>query len=225
MKCILVIVLLLPSFLWAQENVRKKNSIQIIKGTGVGHHILETSQQVDPTVSMNWIESSKPGLNYRFGLDYQRQIIGGLSMKIGSRFSMWSINDISINTNCYFNCCWWGCNYYMEAQKLEQYYIEMPIALQYKFGKNKLQFYIEVGANPMFNIMRDDSETDQDRFSVAVHVGAGLSYQFSNNWSLFGQLSSRIQTKELFIQNIRHGSLNYGYLYEVGLELGVECAF
>lgn len=213
MKYILVVALLLPSFLWAQEKVKNKNSIQIIKGMGMGHHFFGESPEVDQTFYyLGNLESSKPGLNYRFGIDYQRQIIGGLSVKVGNRFSMWSINDIVIEPIG----CWVG---YLpqEPKKLRNFYIEMPFALQYKFGKDKLQFYVEVGANPMFRILNDDNNVEP--FSLAMQVGTGLSYQISSNCSIFGQLSSRVQTNETFLD------VNYGHLYDIGIELGVGFDF
>jgi hypothetical protein len=232
MKCILFIALLLPSFLWAQENNKKKNSIQIIKGIGIGHQILENSPWISSETCMDWTESSKAGLNYRFGIDYQRQIIGGLSVKIGGRFSMWSLNDVTTVTNCYI-CCTGGCGFGLEEEKLRQYYVEMPLALQYKFGKKKLQFYVEIGVNPMLDITNNDYSTDnddsrnKDPFYVALQVGTGLSYQLSNNCSLFGQVSSRVQTKKLEVLNSNYGYWNtsYGHLYEIGLELGVGFSF
>lgn len=205
MKYILFIALFLPSFLWAQEKDQKKNSIQIIKGIGIGYHFCVNSPECAYRV-----ESSKPGVNYRFGIDYQRQIIGGLSVKLGSRLSMWNVNDVSVMTSC-----WGGWNYQI-VDELRHFYIEMPFALQYKFGKGKLQFYVEAGSNPMFRIVKSDYQGDLFQFSVAVQVGAGLSYQLSDNCSIFGQLSSRVQTNELDF---------FGDLYEVGLELGVGFAF
>lgn len=205
MKYILFIALFLPSFLWAQEKDQKKNSIQIIKGIGIGYHFCVNLPECAYS-----IESSKPGMNYRFGIDYQRQIIGGLSMKLGSRLSMWSINNVSMTPGC-----WVGWNYPI-VDELRHFYVEIPFALQYKFGKGKLQFYVEAGSNPMFRILESDYQGDLFQFSVAVQVGAGLSYQLSDNCSIFGQLSSRVQTNELD---------SYGHLYEVGLELGVGFAF
>lgn len=210
MKYLLFVALLLPSYLWAQEKSQKKNSIQIIKGIGIGYHFSETPIEPDLGSCLNKIESSKPGVNYRFGIDYQRQIIGGLSVKLGSRFSMWSVNDVSMTTSCWIG---WG---HPEIEQLRHYYIEVPFALQYKFGKGRLQFYVEAGSNPMFRVLKRYHQTDVFKFSVAVQVGAGLSYQLSNNCSIFGQLSSRVQTNK---------EATYGHLYEVGLELGVGFAF
>lgn len=217
MKYILLFALLLPSLLWAQKSMEKKNSIQIVNGIGMGHYILGTSDRTDP-FCFEKIESSTPGFNYRFGIDYQRQIIGGLSMKIGSRFSSWS-NNFNTITDCYIMCCFGECNY-QRTQKIEHHYIELPFALQYKFGENKLQFYVEIGANPMLHMMRHESLIDENSLSIAIQAGVGLSYQITDQWSVFGQLSSRIHTNE---QEILPN--NYGYLYEIGLDLGLGFSF
>lgn len=226
MKCILFIALLLPSFLWAQENNKKKNSIQIIKGIGIGHQVLDNSYKIASETCTDWTKSSKAGLNYRFGIDYQRQIIGGLSVKIGGRFSMWSLNDVTTVTNCYI-CCIGDCGFGLFEEDLRQYYVEMPFALQYKFGKKKLQFYVEIGVNPMLDISNTDYSMNKEPFYVALQVGTGLSYQLSNRCSLFGQVSSRVQTKKLEVMGSYSGYWNtsYGYLYEIGLELGVGYSF
>lgn len=226
MKYILFIALLLPSFLWAQEDIKKKNSIQIIKGIGIGHQILDNSSWMTSETCLDWVESSQAGLNYRFGIDYQRQIVGGLSVKVGGRFSMWSLSDVSTVTNCYI-CCIGDCGFGLVGKKLRQYYVEIPLALQYKFGKEKLQFYVEIGANPMLDITNKDYSINKEPFYVAIQVGTGLSYQLTNKCSLFGQLSGRIQTKELQTVNSNYGYWNtsYGYLYEIGLELGVGYSF
>lgn len=232
MKHILFIALLLPSFLWAQENNKKKNSIQIIKGIGIGHQILDNSSQITSATCRGWVESSKAGLNYRFGIDYQRQIVGGLSVKIGGRFSKWSLSDVSTITDCYI-CCTGDCGFGLVEEELRQYYVEMPLALQYKFGKKKLQFYVEIGVNPMLDVSNTNYSTGTDYsrnkepFYIALQVGTGLSYQLSNNWSLFGQISSRVQTKELEVIGSNYGYWNttYGHLYEIGLELGVGFSF
>lgn len=218
MKHILLLALFLPSFLWAQKSVEKKNSIQIVNGMGVGHYILDASSETNPLICYERIESSNPGFNYRFGIDYQRQITGGLFMKIGSRFSSWG-NTFNTTTDCYIMCYVGDCSY-TRIQKLEQYYIELPFALQYKFGQNKLQFYVEVGTNPMFQMMKHATLINENSLSIAVQAGAGLSYQITDYCSIFGQLSSRFQTKsEYLIEG------NHGYLYDIGLDLGLGFFF
>lgn len=198
----LVLFLLLPLLSWAQD---KKNSLNILGGISFSHQITgeeyhrlrtRTTQQfinkVDRDVFVN--------VNYRFGLDYQRRIIKGLHAKIGARFSNWGETYTHNHTLIHHE---------------DIYYFELPFSLQYKFGNKALQPYLEIGGSPMFFLGHKSAPYDAPTPSIEVQFAlvstAGLSYQLSPRFSVFGQISGRfkITSNEYDI-----------YPYEIGLELG-----
>jgi hypothetical protein len=196
------LLFLLPLLSWAQD---KKNSINILGGisianqiTGEEYHRLKnrTTQEFIPKVDRTLLLSA----NYRFGIDYQRKIIKGFHAKIGARFANWSEKYTHNHTLIH---------------QIDVHYIETPISLHYKFGNKALQPYLEVGGSPMFYLQSNapvySYSPEPIKIHLALHSSVGLSYQISDHFSIFGQISGRVRVT----------SNEYDITpYEVGLELG-----
>lgn len=198
----IILFLLFPLLSWAQD---KKNALNIISQISFANQITgkeydrlknrntrEFIPEVDRTLLIN--------TNYRFGIDYQRQIIKGLHAKVGVRFANW------------------GEKYTFNQTKIHQidvFFIETPISLQYKFGNKALQPYLEVGGSPMFFIQSNEPvyaySLEPIQIHLALHTSVGLSYQLCDRFSIFGQVSGRVRVT----------SNEYSITpYEIGLEVG-----
>ena len=199
---ILILSLLFPLLSWAQD---KDNALSIITGisianqlTGEEYHRLKNRNTQDfiPKVDRTLLISA----NYRFGIDYQRRIIKGFHAKIGARFANWSEKYTHNQTLIH---------------QIDVHYLETPISLQYKFSNKTVQPYLEVGGSPMFYLQSNEPvysySPEPIKIHLALHAGAGLSYQISDHFSIFGQISSRFRVT----------SNEYDITpFEIGLELG-----
>jgi hypothetical protein len=203
----LILFLLLPLLSGAQD---KKNAINIIGGFGFANQITgeeyrllknRNTQQFIPRVDRTLL----PSANYRFGIDYQRQIIKGFHAKVGARFANWG-ETYTHN--------------HIKISRIDVYYFETPISLQYKFGNKVLQPYLEIGASPMFFIRSTAPvytySLEPVKIHLALHFSVGLSYQISDRFSIFGQTYSRFRVT----------SNEYDITpFEIGIELGLAFAF
>lgn len=215
---LLFITLTLPSLLLAQQESKlsKKNSINISGGVAFGYRLEgadfkllkeRLTKEYIPMVDMNPILAG----NYRFGIDYQRQLVQNLSVKIGARLANW-------------NLTYEPPSVISKENKYTYWFVEVPVILNYKFGTKKLQPYVELGASPSFQVFQAAQHGffNNSFFTVTIHAGLGLSYQISKSFSLFGQISSRFQTESI-ITDYRYDDLLF--LYEIGLELGAAFHF
>ena len=216
----LFLVLILPFSLVAQEPV-KKNSINfstgIAMGSGLSKYYINDNNYIDvglgaPTRA-DYPKDIAAALNYRFGVDYQRVLWRGLSFKAGLRMASWNLTTTS---------------YSDEQGIVNNLFLEIPLAIQYRLGEKKWQPYFELGLNPMIRLAHNNYSTSA---TFAVHTGVGVSYQVSQRISLYAQLSGRFQPVES-INFIAHetGTFpyqagTYVYPFEVGLDLGLAFAF
>lgn len=164
------------TMLWAQSETNRQNSINIISGISFVSRIegsdykrfKERLTQEGRTPVLDYDLLLRP--SYRGGLDYQRQLFKGLSVKVGVRFAAWNFS--------YYSCI--SCLH--KREKTTTYlYAETPITVQYKWGKKKLQPYVEFGASALFFLHNESvffRATAPD-VSFALQGGLGLSYQFS----------------------------------------------
>ena len=208
----ILVILLFPVTFFAQDNLERKNSLNVVAGAPFGYRTTEILYNQTDDILYVVLHEPKVTVNYCFGIDYQRKIIKGLSCKVGARLAGWRISN--------------GNTYHTESTYL---FFEIPLAFQYKWSKKKIQPYVELGANPMVYLhhigehfigKRFSKLADAPIFSLAIHAGIGFSYQISQKVSFFSQISSRFQTEKL----TAYGIANL-FLYEVGLELGVSFHF
>ena len=202
-----VLFLLLPLLSWAQD---KNNAINIIGGIGFSNQITgEKYHRLKNRLTKEFIplidRTLLVHINYRFGIDYQRKIIKGFHAKIGARFSTWGESYTHNQTLIHHE---------------DVYYIEIPLSLQYKFGNKALQPYVEIGGSPMFYLHRNAPASSYPlepiKIHLALHSNVGLSYQISDHFSIFGQISGRVRVT----------SNEYDITpFEIGLELGLAFAF
>jgi hypothetical protein len=217
---VLFIVLILPFSLIAQEPV-KKNSINISTGIAIGSstskYYINDNHYIDvglgaPTRA-DYPKDIAAAINYRFGVDYQRGLWRGLSLKAGLRIASWNLTIT---------------NYANEKNILNNLFVEIPLAIQYRLGQKKWQPYFELGLNPMIRVAYNDYSTSA---TFAIHTGVGISYQISERVSLYGQLSGRFQPVESI--NFRaHDSGLFAFEsgiyvspFDLGLDVGIAFAF
>ncbi|BDS11212.1 hypothetical protein [Aureispira anguillae] len=218
-KAFLIIILLIPFILSAQE-LKKKNSINAVTGIAIGSGVgqyyrgeSELSMNLGPSSNSNYPKTISFAPNYRFGLDYQRALIPRLFAKAGIRFSNWNLKTIN-DTN--------------ESAMLETWNVEIPLAFQYHLGQKKWSPYIEGGINAIIGLAYHDNMTS---LSLAAHIGLGLSYQASDRISVYGQLSSRAHfiPKMRYIEHEQTTHIAESGLmifpYEIGMELGAAFHF
>lgn len=216
-QLLLLIALILPSFLLAQQevNTSKKNSINISSGVAFGYRLEGTDfkplKERPFFIGLPMIDMTPIlAINYRFGIDYQRTIIQNLSVKIGGRITNWNLSYAPDRiTNKENNFAFW--------------FIEIPLTLNYKFGHKKLQPYIELGSSPIIQLFKESGyNSSNTSISIAVHTSVGLSYQLSEAFSFFGQISGRFQTESITTWGEYDQLL---FPFEIGLELGAAFHF
>ena len=216
----LIIVLILPFSLLAQEDI-KKNSINISTGIAIGSstskYYVGDNNYIDLAIGAptrgDYPKEVAAALNYRFGLDYQRNLGRGFSLKGGLRIASWNLTTSS---------------YSDEKSILNNLFVEIPLAVQYRLGQKKWQPYFELGINPMIRVAYNDYSSSA---TFAIQTGVGLSYQIAQKISLYGQLSGRFQPVDSINFVSHEGSFftspsgRYVYPFELGLELGIAFAF
>jgi hypothetical protein len=216
----LIIVLILPFSLLAQE-VFKKNSINLSTGIAVGSstskYYVGDNHYIDLAIGAptrgDYPKEVAAALNYRFGIDYQHTLGRGFFLKGGLRVASWNLTTTS---------------YSNEKSILNNLFLEIPLAVQYRLGQKKWQPYFELGINPMIRVAYNNYSTSA---TFAIQTGFGLSYQLSQKISLYGQLSGRFQPVESINFVSHEGSFytkpsgRYVYPFEVGLEVGIAFAF
>jgi len=212
----LIIILMMHFSIIAQESI-KKNSVNLSTGIALGSSTskfygLESNWR-NPPSKEDYPKDIAPALNYRFGLDYQRIIGRGFSLKAGVRMTSWNLTIT---------------NYSDEMSILNSLFLEIPLAVQYRFGQKKCQPYLELGLNPMFLLVHNNYSSSA---SFAIHMGLGLSYQVSSLISLYGQFSGRFQPVESISYSEHEIGLysvftgRHVYPFEIGLEIGLAFAF
>lgn len=214
----LVLLLLLPLFSSAQD---KQNSINFSTGIAIGastsKYYVGDNNYIDlaigaPTRS-DYPKDISPALNYRFGFDYQRILGRSFSLKAGLRIASWNLTTTSYSDKKYI---------------FNNLFLEIPLAVQYRFGQKKWQPYLELGINPMIRVAHNDYSTSA---TFAIQTGVGLSYQVSDKVSLYSQLSGRFQPIESinFVSHeggfFTNSTGRYVYPFEIGLEIGLAFAF
>lgn len=217
----LIILLIFPFSLLAQEPI-KKNSINVSTGIAIGSGISQYYIGDDRYANFTLGHPNRSdfpkyitaGLNGRFGVDYQRILGRGFSLKIGLRVASWNLTTTS---------------YSNEVSGLNNLYLEIPLAIQYSFGQKKWRPYFELGINPMISMgyINDYSSSG----TYAIQMGIGISYQFGQKHTFYTQLSGRFQPVES-IHYVSHETTSfvyqagrYIYPYEIGLEIGLAFAF
>jgi hypothetical protein len=219
-KLLLLIIIILPFSLIAQELI-KKNSINFSTGIAIGSstskYYAGDNNYIDlaigaPTKS-DYPKDITPALNYRLGVDYQRVLGRGISLKAGLRIASWNLTTTS---------------YSDKKSILNNLFLEIPLAVQYRLGQKKWQPYFELGINPMILVAYNDYSTSA---TFAIQTGVGLSYQVSDKISLYSQLSGRFQPVESINFVSHEGGFysnptgRYVYPFEIGLEIGLAFAF
>lgn len=217
----LIIALILPFSLLAQEPPIKKNSINIstgiTRGSSISKYYIKGGHHIDialgPPTRADYPKDIAAAVNYRFGVDYQRVLGRGFSFKAGLSMASWNLTTTS---------------YSDEKGILNNLFLEIPLAILCRLGQKKWQPYFELGLNPMFRLAYNEYSTYA---TFAIQTGIGLSYQLSQKISLYSQISGRFQPVES-IYYVSHESSNlndqagrYLYPFEVGLDVGIAFAF
>jgi hypothetical protein len=213
---LLLIAILLPYILFSQEDTFKKNSVYLVGGISLGGNILSSSG-FNTTLAYHSINlpnrrsRTSLDINYTGGIDYQRYLTKGISLKLGARFSRWGYKyKFDSSKNFPIN----------DKRTIGINYIEIPIAVVYEFKSKKLKPYIQIGIAPMIY----SSHTPDLRYlhsalkevTFSIHLATGISYQFFNHYFLFAHVIGKIQpipmhTHEIFSE----------HLYNCGLEIGL----
>lgn len=158
-----------------------------------------TTEEFIPMVDFHTV----PMANYRIGLTYQRNLVKALSLKVGAQLRLWNLAYAEVGDKIY-----------------RSLYIDLPLGLQYKFGKQKLQPFVELGTNFMFLIANGERGPlfQPSTFALAVESGVGFSYQISDHISYFAQIVGDIQLKS-------NPNISDIYPYELGLMTGLGIHF
>jgi len=218
-KLFLIIALIFPFSLIAQE-VIKKNSINFSTGIAIGSstskYYVDDNYYIDLAAGIprpDYPKKITAAANYRLGIDYQRILGRNFSLKGGLRIASWNLTTTSSSG---------------EKSIVQNFFLEMPLAVQYHLGQKKWQPYFELGINPMIRVAHNNNFTTA---TFAIQTGLGLSYQVSQKISLYSQLSGRFHPIESINFTLHqsgfstHSSGSSVYPFEVGLEIGLAFAF
>lgn len=216
----LSIVLILPFSLIAQEVIHKNSinfSTGIAFGTSSSKYYGGDNHYIDLAIGApnrgDYPKEVSAAANYRFGVDYQRILGRGFSLKGGLRLASWNLTLTS----------------YSDTKSISNnLFLEIPLAVQYRLGQKKWRPYFEIGINPMIRVAYNNYSTSA---TFAIQTGIGLSYQVSEKISLYSQLSGRFQPIESINFVSHNGGFYFGpsgrfvYPFEIGLEIGLAFAF
>lgn len=217
---LLVLFLTIPFIILAQTSIPKNSfniSTGIAVGSGLSKYYIGDDRYLNLTLGSptrsDYPKDITIGLNARFGVDYQRILGYGFSLKLGLRIASWNLTTIA---------------YSNEKSGLNNLFLEIPLAIQYTFGQKKWRPYFELGFNPMILMAHNDYSTSA---TYAIQTSIGISHQFSPKTTFYTQLSGRFQPVES-INFVSHEATSFTYQagrfifpYEIGLEVGLAFAF
>lgn len=213
MKCFLILVItLVPSLLFSQENTFRKNTFYLVGGIGFGSNLLIASGSNTAlayhSISLDDRRSrTSPDLNYTGGFDYQRHLIKGLSLKLGARFSRWAYQYNFDNST-------------EEKQTVGINYIEIPIHFVYEFKAKKLKPYLQIGLAPMIysshTTASEELHWGLKEVTFSIQFATGISYELFEHYFVFAHVIGKIQPSPMHTHNIFSEQL-----YNCGLELGL----
>jgi hypothetical protein len=194
MKKLIIFFLIAPLIAYSQENKKDKIAFDLLYSPDFG---------IQPPQSINTRFYQDEA--YQFGFNLGQFIDKGnrFSLRIGLRYIVYNqrIESVSLSqtSNQYVNST--------TITKLEYYAI--PLAIGYKFGQKKLQFYSELIA---IYDLRDDKKSLKE--SINYGFSFGLEYKFLDKFSIFFQPTFRVP----LIKN------NF-YNYNLGIEMGLKFMF
>ncbi len=176
----------------------------------------------------------KPRFSCRLGVDYSKRTSKvNLFFKTGLRLVSIGLESDLVDLNVNFVP---DPRFVTEIQRFQQVnYLAIPIMVRFETNPGEINFYFELGISPHFyvftrskevtnlgtstSIFRDDFREIGDAIQMAAIASAGINYNLSGKFQLFGQPTFRVHLWPQYISGFGDN------LYNFGLELGVRKKF
>ncbi len=221
-KILLGCLILIPFVVHCQT----RSSIGIMAGPDYSFHVYDDKNY----------DNGLGKFNYRFGINYNREISKCLTIEVGAIFA-------SVGYKTELNDVRWGSEFdtlthmWVKDPKLphdftdtyDYQFIEIPVSLKYLIKAGKFSSYLILGISPNIYLTTRFTETTDissstsssksdivNKLSFAANIGFGFDYAVSNDYQVFAQPSFRYHFTK--IKNIKLAE----YLYSVGIEFGVR---
>ena len=232
---LLSVFIAIPFLIQGQFN----SSIDFIAGIDHSYRVLGVSPGSD---SLHFIvdvrQQEKAKSNFRVGFNFNKRVTSKISLKTGIRLA-----SVGYIVNEDDNLHWPSEHDGMGGWKpdpslhhtlkfVEDYwFIEIPLVARFELNQKKLAPFIEVGVMPNFYLTtrvvqelgstkkveyREENHPQFNPVSIAGNICAGLNYNLSPNFQLFGQSIARYHFTKTFDAPIVE------HLYNVGIECGIR---
>ena len=232
---VLSLLILLPFLGVSQIN----SSIDFLAGLDYSYRNLSTSS--DDALVLGILENREVGesgkINWRFGVNYNRNLTSKLFFKTGLRlasvgFAGEKKTDLRWGSELIGGGFELDPDLPREVQNINDYwFLEIPIGIRYEICQKKLTPFIELGVSPSIYLttrvatktdIGDSSTFDKNnqdsfnQFHLVGFISMGLNYNLKETIQIFGQPIFRYHLTELVDAPIEE------HLYVAGIEIGVR---
>jgi hypothetical protein len=237
MRVLVLIILLVPKFVFSQIESNGENSIEINVKSGISYRSLITENEKFKSIIDYLNKNEFPVLGYRADFQYNFVLNKKFELSTGIGFSSfgkrieieYSIFPDQFNSGYSFDTAILQ-NSYSTVRKDNYYYLDLPLNIKYFIIKKEINFYINSGL--IFNsyiktrykdisndLIEFNRENYMNRFNLTYLIGLGIEFKVNEKIKLntnFGFDSMIYSIDDSDIKEIPYLiGLNFGMKYKL----------